>query len=184
MAEDAKWNISKDQQMRYIDALSPELINLRSVLGISQGDLARILGISRQTYSAIESEKRLMSWNTYLSLLFFYDYNIATHDMLRSLSAFPSELIRQFNDGNEMSANETAIAGIPDVYTRNLDAQALHAIRTVVMMEYARCENADTAEVLKAFEKVSVLLPAQQTHVKKRKIRKRKKQPQNTADEK
>ena len=74
MSEYAKWEITKTQQMQFIDALTNELAPLRAKVGISQGELATLIGVSRQTYSAIESGKRKMSWNTYLSLILFYDY--------------------------------------------------------------------------------------------------------------
>ena len=75
MSDSSKWEVTKYQQARFIDALTSELAPLRAKVGISQGDLAALIGVSRQTYSAIECGKRKMSWNTYLSLFLFYDYN-------------------------------------------------------------------------------------------------------------
>ena len=153
MSEYAKWEITKTQQIQFIDALTNELAPLRAKVGISQVELATLIGISRQTYSAIESGKRKMSWNTYLSLILFYDYNSVTHQMIRTINAFPTELIKKFNDGEESPyINTTSIAGVPDSITEKLDAQAFHAIRTVIMVEYARCTNLPGDTVVKAFD--------------------------------
>ena len=54
---------------KLIEILTDELPVLRAKLGISQDDISNIVGISRQTYSAIETKKRKMSWNTFLSLI-------------------------------------------------------------------------------------------------------------------
>ena len=105
MSDSSKWELTKYQQARFIDALTSELAPLRAKVGISQGDLSTLIGVSRQTYSAIECGKRKMSWNTYLSLVLFYDYNKATHQMLRNMNAFPVELVRNFNDGDTLQAS-------------------------------------------------------------------------------
>lgn len=39
-----------------------------------------------------------MSWNTYLSLIFFYDAVKETSQMIRELGAYPTQLVEQFND--------------------------------------------------------------------------------------
>ena len=55
-----------------ISILTEELPVLRAKIGLSQDELSNIVGISRQTYSAIETNKRKMSWNTFLSLLLVF----------------------------------------------------------------------------------------------------------------
>lgn len=156
MSDSSKWEVTKYQQARFIDALTSELAPLRAKVGISQGDLAALIGVSRQTYSAIECGKRKMSWNTYLSLILFYDYNKDTHQMLRNMNAFPVELVRNFNNGEDITErNTTTIAGIPNDLTEKLDAQAFHAIRTLVMVEYARCTKMPGEAVVKAFDGTS-----------------------------
>lgn len=157
MNENEKWEITKKQQLSFIKTLTAELPALRAKVGISQSEIASLIGVSRQTYSSIECGKRLMSWNTYLSLILFFDYNNVTHQMIRDINAFPEELVLNFNNG-EKSAYEkaTGIAGIPQSITDKLDDQALHAIRTVVMLEYARCANLHGDDVVKAFEGTSI----------------------------
>ena len=157
MTPNAKWEITKKQQLSYINALTAELTSLRAKAGISQSELASLIGISRQTYSAIECNKRIMSWNTYLSLILFFDYNNETHQMIRSIKVFPEELLSIFNNGEkDPYSNANGIAGIPKTITDKLDEQALHAIRTVVMVEYARCANLPGDDVVKAFEGTTI----------------------------
>lgn len=45
-----------------INILTDNLPVLRARIGSSQDDLSNIIGFSRQTYSAIETKKRNMSW--------------------------------------------------------------------------------------------------------------------------
>lgn len=92
------WELSQSQKNEYIEKLATKLAALRAHADISQEDLANIIGTSRQTYYAIESKKRTMSWNTYLSLIFFYDAVEETSQMIRDIGAYPSQLVEQFND--------------------------------------------------------------------------------------
>lgn len=51
-----------------IEQMTEWLSVLRSALGVNQNEMAALAGISRQTYSAIETGKKSMNWNTFLSL--------------------------------------------------------------------------------------------------------------------
>ena len=64
---------------------------LRAKIGLSQDELSNIVGISRQTYSSIETNKRKMSWNTLLSLLLVFGYNEKTATMLEMSGALRVE---------------------------------------------------------------------------------------------
>ena len=68
-------NISDKKREILISKLVDELPVLRTKLALSQDELAGILGISRQTYSSIETKKRKMSWGTFLSLILFFYHN-------------------------------------------------------------------------------------------------------------
>ena len=92
------WDLSPSEKNDYIEKLTTKLAALRAHANISQEDLANILGVSRQTYCAIESRKRALPWSTYLSLIFFYDAVEETSQMVRELGVYPTELIAQFND--------------------------------------------------------------------------------------
>ena len=157
MTSSTKCEITKKQRLFYINALTPALTSLRAKAGISQSEIASLIGVSRQTYSAIECGKRLMSWNTYLSLILFFDYNNETHQLIRSIKVFPEDLLSIFNNGRkDLYSSASGIAGIPKTITDKLDDQAFHAIRTVVMVEYARCTNLSGDDVIKAFEGTTI----------------------------
>lgn len=85
-----------------IEILTDELPVLRAKLGISQEDVSIIVGISRQTYSAIEKKKRRMSWNTFLSLILFYGYNEKTASIVETSGAFPISLKQTLNINRRM----------------------------------------------------------------------------------
>lgn len=103
MDSTAKWLLTDEEKDKFIATLSPDLTVLRTRAEISQEELANLIGVSRQTYSAIERKVRKMAWSTYLSLALFYDYNQKTHKMIRQLSIFPKELVIRFNDGVDYS---------------------------------------------------------------------------------
>lgn len=65
---------------------------LRGITKATQDEIANAIGVSRQTYNSIEMQKRKMSWNTYISLILFFDYNPNSHIMIRQLEAFPAQL--------------------------------------------------------------------------------------------
>ena len=80
-----------------IDTLTDELPVLRARIGIKQEELSDILGISRQAYSAIETKKRKMTWNMFISLLMFFTQNKKTAPVIEMIGAFPDELKNMMN---------------------------------------------------------------------------------------
>lgn len=67
-----KWYISKKYKDLSMEILQDNLSALRARADITQEELANILGISRQTYYAIESKKKQMSWNIFMSMIFSF----------------------------------------------------------------------------------------------------------------
>ena len=66
---------SKDQngiKNQLIATLKNDLPVLRARMGLSQEAIADKIGISRQTYSSIETGKREMTWTTFLALVAFF----------------------------------------------------------------------------------------------------------------
>ena len=57
------WSISKEEKEKLITTLTPELVVLRAKAGISQEELSDLIGVSRQTYSAIERGAKQMPWS-------------------------------------------------------------------------------------------------------------------------
>lgn len=75
-----------------IDKLTDELPVLRAKLGISQDEISNIIGISRQTYSSIETKRRKMSWNIFLSIILYFGCNDGTARMLDGIGVLSPEL--------------------------------------------------------------------------------------------
>lgn len=89
---DMEYLYSEENKNRLIEILTEELPSLRAKIGITQEDLCEIVGISRQTYSSIETKKRKMSWNVFLSLIMFFTNNDKTAPIIENIGAFPEEL--------------------------------------------------------------------------------------------
>lgn len=90
---------------KLIEILTDELPVLRAKIGISQNDVSKIVGIARQTYCAIETKKRKMSWNTFLSLILFYGYNDKTTNIVEASGAFPPSLRKMLSLNRRMEEN-------------------------------------------------------------------------------
>ncbi len=154
MQTNSNWSLSTEEKNRLIAALSPELATLRTKAEISQEDLAELIGVSRQTYGTIERGTREMSWSTFLSLVLFYDCNHKTHQMLRSIKAIPHEIMKKFNATDEPCDVDLGIflGEGADVIIESLDEQAKQSIRTMILLEYARCTSTPGDVVLKSFD--------------------------------
>lgn len=177
MAADSRWQLEPEERRQLIGALTDELASLRSKAGLSQGDLAYMVGTTRQNYSMIELKKKPMSWDTYLSLIWFYDTNLETRDYLRSSPAYPVQIIRRINDGINPDPGLTGrekktLMDLVDC----LDDQALHTLRTLLLVEYARCKNIPGDTVVKSFEGIDFYntSPDAATEMALRNIRKRR----------
>lgn len=154
-----KYFLTNDEKKGYINALTPELISLRLKAGISQEEIANIIGTSRQTYGAIERQARKMSWDTYMSLIMFYDYNKKTHSALRRMKAFPHKLIKRFNGDEEPldSLLQNLFQDDTKDILESLDDKARATIKTILMVEYSRCNDIPNDAVIKFFEGVNFM---------------------------
>ena len=61
-------------------------------MGISQEEMSAKIGMSRQTYNAIETGKKEMSWMTFLALVAVFQNNDETLRMLRMIDGIEDEL--------------------------------------------------------------------------------------------
>ena len=148
--------LTEEQQRMLIAAMSYNLAALRAKAEVSQSDLSAMLGISRQTYSSMESGLKPITWGTYLSLLLYFDYNSKTHAMLRDLKIFPELLLQAINaDGSNPYERNMTFPGVPDEVFKKLDAQAFQSIRTVIMLEYAKCEKISGEAVIRSFDGIN-----------------------------
>ena len=152
----SRWVLTEEERYRYIAALKEELAVLRVKAGISQGDLCNIIGVSRQTYSAIENGRKKMMWPTYLTLIYFFDSMASTRDMLRSLPAYPKELLYRMNEGKNPDAGLFGQGEFNDIL-KELDEQARHTLRTMILVEYARCKKLPGDVVVKAYDGIDLM---------------------------
>ena len=86
------WHFTIEEKEQLMSQLTKELPALRGAAKATQDEIANAIGVSRQTYNAVEMQKRKMTWNTYMSLILFFDYNPNTHYTIRQLDAFPYRL--------------------------------------------------------------------------------------------
>lgn len=100
------WHFTTEEKDKLINSLTKELPALRGAAKATQDELANAIGVSRQTYNAVEMQKRKMTWNTYMSLILFFDYNPNTHYTIRQLDAFPYRLDECWLSGKMDQANE------------------------------------------------------------------------------
>ena len=103
-ATNALPELNKD---KLIDILTEELPVLRAKLGISQDEISNIIGISRQTYSSIETKKRRMSWSTFMSLILLFGYNEKTTNIVEAIGAFPPSLRRTLSIDKRLKEEDT-----------------------------------------------------------------------------
>ena len=77
---------------KYTDAMAENLPALRARIGLSQEQLAGLIGVTRQTISAIENKSRELSWPTFLSLLFLFSRNEDTRKLLYAMGIYDGKL--------------------------------------------------------------------------------------------
>ena len=153
MPNEASLHVLSDQERNWLTSqLVKELPTFRTKLGLSQDEFAGLLDISRQTYSSIETGKRKMSWTLFLSLILLLDNNSLTHEFLRNAGLFPQKIFQNTDLGIVDQVLASFNAPTDENIKKRLDNQALHVIETVIMMEYARCNNMSSEAVIKAFE--------------------------------
>lgn len=83
---------TNERRSERIALMTDELPVLRAVLRISQAELAREIGISRQTYSLIETGKQQMTWVTYMALIAYFGNIGKTRKALISLGLIEDTL--------------------------------------------------------------------------------------------
>ncbi len=159
-----KWSFSFAEKKKHIKALTKCLRELRETAGVTQGELAEIAGVSRQTYGSIELKKREMSWNTYMSLIFFFDYNPYTHGIIRKKGLFHSsfdnaaeyrerllETEGKNMDNRDLFEDIRVILGldyISDIRFEKNTKRAIVALQMVDLSKYTLAELSDMANYI------------------------------------
>ena len=81
-----------------IENMTKNMATLRTMLHLSQEGLAGLMGVGRQTLVAIETGKRKMTWNTFLSLMFIFSQHKETKPLLEFLQIYSPELKKIYSD--------------------------------------------------------------------------------------
>ena len=84
---------NEQRQDLLIGILTDELQVFRAMLRASQADVARGIGISRQTYSLIETKKQKMTWVTYMALIAYFSANPKTRGHLISMGLLDGSIL-------------------------------------------------------------------------------------------
>lgn len=89
--------VTQQYKKTSIAILQENLSALRAKANISQEKLATFIGISRQTYYGIETQKKEMTWTIFIALIFYFYNNDLTKEMLYELKIYPIELVMNIN---------------------------------------------------------------------------------------
>lgn len=92
---------SSDFRESLIQKMTENLPTLRKKLKLSQEELAKIVGSSRYTIMLIETGKRKMTWNTFMSLVLLFEKNNDTSVLMRALGIYTDELDSVFRIDND-----------------------------------------------------------------------------------
>ena len=84
--------VETESREALIGKMTENLPVLRKKLKLSQESLGKFIGSSRYTVMLIETKKRKMTWNTFLSLVLLFDKNDETAILLRALGIYTEEL--------------------------------------------------------------------------------------------
>ena len=98
MVKNRKSRINSDfPKDKYQKLMAENLVILRTKLGLTQDEIAEVIGASRQTLSLIERGVRPMMWDTFMSLLLLFQNNESTRVILPILGLYTPELEKFLN---------------------------------------------------------------------------------------
>lgn len=89
--------INENLKNEVMDNMAQNLVALRTMLHLTQAQLAEIMGVTRQTLILYETGKRKLTWSSYLSLLFILNNNKSTKPLLEIMRIYPKELKAHFD---------------------------------------------------------------------------------------
>ena len=74
------------------DEMVKDLVPLRLLIGVSQDEMSKMLGVSENELQSIEAGKQSISWDQYLTMLFIFHYNGRTGGIVDNLGLYPKAL--------------------------------------------------------------------------------------------
>ena len=84
--------MDNERKEKLVTNLTNNLPVLRTMLHMSQSDLANRLGLSRQQIVSIETKKRRMTWATFLAAVLVFKSNKETNQLLSVFGIYTDEL--------------------------------------------------------------------------------------------
>ena len=86
--------LSEDEKNSYCIKLGSHLPRLRSIIGLTQSDLANICGISKERISRIENGAFVMRWAHFVNLSMIFSMNPTSKDYMFAQKIFTPRLLQ------------------------------------------------------------------------------------------
>ena len=93
--------LSEESKSNAVKNMSDNLVALRTMLHLTQAQLAEIMGVTRQTLVLYETGKRVMTWTTFLSLMFIFTQKRETRELLNILNIYTDEMKELYDNDNK-----------------------------------------------------------------------------------
>lgn len=93
-------DITQIDKKTLTEKLASELPALRAKMGNSQAEMGELIGVSRQTYSMIETRKKEMGWSVYMALILVFSSNPKTASLLEFCGAYPNQFRQILQQGD------------------------------------------------------------------------------------
>jgi len=93
--------MSSEERQLLCKIMASNLSTLREKAKLTQDELADRLGLSRQTISAIENEKRDLQWSTFSVLLMFFASDAEIKQIMIAMNIINEAVERAFNIRNK-----------------------------------------------------------------------------------
>ncbi len=71
----------EEKRKKLIDWFVNDMAMIRKKFGVSQTELGKMIGVSRQTISSLERKEVALTWDKYLALMFSL-YKVSQNNML------------------------------------------------------------------------------------------------------
>jgi DNA-binding XRE family transcriptional regulator len=85
-------NVDQLERKQLLIKMADNLPVLRTKLGLTQDELAKLVGVSRSTVILFERKQRQMTWNTFLSFILVFSKNSETNKLLSALEIYTEKL--------------------------------------------------------------------------------------------
>jgi len=93
-------DIPVEDRELYCNRMAENLPILRATLNITQEDVGELLGVTRQTIATIENKQKV-PWSNYLALVYVFEREARSAEMLKLLKITPEEKPHDSQKNNE-----------------------------------------------------------------------------------